>query len=336
MKKRMLLLPAVILICAAILSFGLGQFHVSPGEIFRFFSNRLCGMPVMDNERMALLQNVLIDIRLPRIAAAILIGAALSVSGASYQALFINPLVSPGLLGVLAGASFGAAFGMIFSSSWFMVQLSTLLFGFLAVIVASGIARIYHNQSVLILVLGGIISGSFFTALLSLMKYIADPYNELPAIVYWLMGSLAFVDTHTIKLITLPSIAGVILIVFHGRQLNAISMGEEEASSLGVNVRRTRLIIIASATLISALTVVVGGMIGWVGLIIPHICRMLFGPDNEILLPASCLVGGIYLLLIDNISRLAFSFEIPIGIITALIGIPFFTAVLKNSNRGWR
>jgi len=336
MRKLPLIIPALLLIAAAFLSLYLGQYRIAPGEIFAFLGCKVFGLQTIAAERMSLLENVLLEIRLPRILAAIIIGASLSVSGASFQALFINPLVSPGLLGVLAGASFGAAFGMLVSHSWAMVQLSTLFFGFLAVGIALGITRIYNNRSILILVLGGIISGSFFTALLSLVKYTADPYNQLPAIIYWLMGSLAIVDRATIQLILAPALVGIMIIVFHGRQLNAMSMGEEEAHSLGVNVRRVRLLIIVAATLISGLTVVVGGMIGWVGLIIPHVCRMLFGPNNELMLPASALVGGTYLLLIDNISRLTFSFELPIGIITALIGIPFFTLVLKNSGRGWR
>lgn len=336
MKKLPLLILALVLVGTTILSLYLGQYPIMPGEIFGFLGETLLGISSISPERTAILENILFDIRLPRILAAIIIGASLSVSGASFQALFINPLVSPGLLGVLAGASFGAAFGMLFSHSWLMVQISTLVFGFLAVGISITITRIYNNRSILILVLGGIISGSFFTALLSLVKYTADPYNQLPAIIYWLMGSLAQVNQETIKIILPPAFAGILVIIIHGRQLNAMSMGEEEARSLGVNVHRVRMAIIVAATLISALTVVVGGMIGWVGLIIPHICRMVFGPNNETLLPASALIGAIYLLLIDNVSRLTFSFEIPIGIITALIGIPFFTMVLKNSSKGWR
>jgi len=336
MKRTTLILPAMILGITIVLSFCLGQYHFTTGDLLAFINWKLSGTGRPPNQQLATVGNVLLDIRLPRIFAAVIIGASLSVSGASFQALFINPLVSPGILGVLAGASFGAAFGMLFGKSWLAVQASTIVFGFVAVGAAVGITKVYRQRSIIILVLGGIISGSFFTALLSLVKYTADPYNQLPAIVYWLMGSLAMVDTNTVLLAIVPAAAGLLAILFHARHLNIMSMGEEEAHCLGINVYRVRLIIIIAATLISAITVVIGGMIGWVGLIIPHVCRILFGPDNEVLLPAAALVGAIYLLIIDNISRLAFSFEIPIGIITAIIGIPFFALVLKNSSKGWR
>ena len=314
----------------------LGKFRVPVTELIEFVGWKLFGLSGLSEEKRNLLENILLDIRLPRILAAILIGASLSVSGAAYQALFINPLVSPGLLGVLAGASFGAALGMIFSKSWLLVQCSTLLFGFIAVGVALGITRVFRTHSIVMLVLGGIISGAFFTALLSIIKYTADPTNQLPAIVYWLMGSLSAVDGKTILIVSVPAIIGIGLIILHGRQLNVLSMGEEEAKALGINVGRVRIIVIFFATLISALTVMIGGIIGWIGLIIPHICRMVVGPDNRLLLPAAALMGAIYLLIVDDVCRLLFSFEVPTGIVTSLIGIPFFVLVLKNAQRGWR
>ena len=205
---------------------------------------------------------------------------------------------------------------MICSQSWLVVQCTTLVFGFCAVGVAVAIARIFQASSIIMLVLGGIISGAFFTASLSIIKYTADPANQLPAIVYWLMGNLAAVDGRTIAVIGLPMLAGIFILIVNGERLNVMSMGEEEARALGVHVGRVRLTVIFLATLISALTVVIGGIIGWVGLIIPHICRMLVGPDNRLLLPAAALTGALYLLLVDNVSRLAFSFEIPTGIVT--------------------
>jgi iron complex transport system permease protein len=225
---------------------------------------------------------------------------------------------------------------MIFSKSWLLVQCSTLLFGFVAVGVAVGIARVFHAQSVIMLVLGGIISGAFFTALLSIVKYTADPTNQLPLIVYWLMGSLSAVDGKTILIVSIPAFIGIGMLILHGRQLNVLSMGEEEAKALGINVGRVRIIVILFATLISAMTVMIGGIIGWIGLIIPHICRMIVGPDNRLLLPASALMGAVYLLVVDDVCRLLFAFEVPTGIVTSLIGIPFFVLVLKNAHRGWR
>lgn len=335
---RRVMLPLLLLLLAGmvLISLYLGKYQVPLKDIIAFVEWKVLGWNTLAPEQRPLLTNILLDIRLPRILAAILIGSALSVSGTAFQALFINPLVSPGLLGVLAGASFGAALGMIFSQSWLIVQCSTLVFGFIAVGVAVSIAHIFRGTSIIMLVLGGIISGAFFTAALSIVKYTADPSNQLPAIVYWLMGSLSAVDGHTIGIISLPMLVGIVLVMINGGRLNAMSMGEEEARSLGIPVRQVRLMVIFFSTLISALTVVIGGIIGWVGLIIPHICRMLVGPDNRLLLPAAALTGAIYLLVVDNVSRLLFTFEIPTGIVTSLIGIPFFVLVLKNAQRGWR
>lgn len=335
---RRLTLPLLALLLGAIMlvSLSLGNYRVPVADLLGFAGWKLIGLAAPSPERQALLDNILLNIRLPRVLAAAMIGASLSVSGAAFQALFINPLVSPGLLGVLAGASFGAALGMVLFKSWAMVQLSTLACGFVAVGVALGIARAFRINSIIMLVLGGIISGSFFTAMLSIVKYAADPYDQLPAIVYWLMGNLSAVDGKTMLIVSLPAAAGITTLLLHARQLNVLSMGEEEARSLGVQVDRVRLVVIFCATLISALTVMVGGMIGWVGLIIPHICRMIGGPNNQVLLPAAGLIGAAYLVVVDDVSRLLFSYEIPTGILTALIGIPFFALVLKNAQRGWR
>ena len=336
MSRSILLLLAMLLVGILLLSLYLGQYRLPIADIFGYLGWKLFGLQYLADDKKLVLENILVNIRLPRVLAAAMIGASLAVSGASFQALFINPLVSPGLLGVLAGASFGAALGLVVSESWFFVQLSTLLFGFVAVGFAVGIARIYRVRSIIMLVLGGMISASLFTALLSIVKYAADPSNQLPAIVYWLMGSLSSVDNQTMLAMGLPMAGGIVIICLHGRQLNAMSMGDEEARSLGINIGRVRFVVIFFATMISAMTVMAGGMIGWVGLIIPHICRMVVGPNNEILLPAAALTGAIYLLLVDNVSRLLFSFEIPIGILTALIGIPFFVIVLGNAQKGWR
>lgn len=336
MNRLVLPLLALLLLAMVLLSLYLGKYRVELADILAFVGWKLTGHTALSVEQLRLLANILVDIRLPRICAALLIGSALAVSGTSFQALFINPLVSPGLLGVLAGASFGAALGMMCSKSWLLVQCSTLAFGFAAVGIAVAIARVFRGSSIIMLVLGGIISGAFFSAALSIVKYAADPSNQLPAIVYWLMGNLSAADGRTISLISGPMLVGILVLIINGGRLNVMSMGEEEARALGIHVRRVRLTVIILATLISALTVVIGGIIGWVGLIIPHICRMLVGPDNRVLLPAAALVGAIYLLLVDNVSRLIFTFEIPTGILTSLIGIPFFVLVLNKAQRGWR
>jgi iron complex transport system permease protein len=185
------------------------------------------------------------------------------------------------------------------------------------------------------LILGGIISGSLFTALLSVVKYLADPNDMLPAIVYWLMGGLSMADAHTVNMVSVPIMGGIIMLILLSGHMNVLSMGDEEARSMGVNVRQIRFLLIFFATLISTLTVALAGIIGWVGLVIPHVARMIVGSDNRILLPAAAIIGATYLLVVDDISRLLFSVEIPLGILTALVGIPFFAAVLRKSGKGW-
>ncbi|APG24827.1 FecCD family ABC transporter permease [Syntrophotalea acetylenica] len=325
----------LLLLGLVTVSLSLGKYPVSVYEILLFFRQQVTGAAALGPERYDLLRNILWEIRAPRIAAAVLIGAALSTSGAAFQSMFINPLVSPGLLGVLPGASFGAALGMLLSRGWFGVQFCCFAGGLLAVGIAIGIARLYRGDRLLMLILGGIISGSLFTSLLSIVKYLADPYDTLPAIVYWLMGGLSMTDSHTVLWISIPVLSGIAGLLLMARYLNVLSMGDEEARSLGVNVSLIRFWLIFFATVISALTVVVGGLIGWVGLIIPHIGRMLVGPDNRTLLPVSALLGALYLVLVDDVSRLLLDIEIPLGIITALIGIPFFILVLKNARKGW-
>lgn len=331
-----------ILICLALLaltmlvSLCVGKYPLPLKEVSLFLAFKLGLGGHVDPDRLGLLENVLLDIRLPRILTASLVGAALSISGASFQAMFVNPLVSPSLLGVLAGASFGAALGMVFLKTWYAVQIATFIGGVAAVGAALFIARIYQARSALMLVLGGIISGALFTSLLSIVKYLADPYNQLPAITFWLMGNLTLTDRGMALRVGLPILAGILGMVLLSRQLNVLSLGEDEARALGVNVGRVRFLVILCATLVSALTVVLAGVIGWVGLIIPHITRMLLGPDHETLLPASALIGASYLLVVDNVSRLSFAFEIPIGIATSLVGIPFFLLVLRNARRAWQ
>ncbi|WP_005034544.1 FecCD family ABC transporter permease [Holophaga foetida] len=336
MKPIPILIFLALLLGIALVSLSLGKYPLPVGEVAAFLAWKVTGLGHVQPERIPLLENIVLQIRFPRILNACLIGGALSVSGASYQALFVNPLVSPGLLGVLAGASFGAALGMVFLKSWFAVQTATFLGGIAAVVLALFIARIYQVRSTLMLVLGGIISGAFFTALVSIVKTLADPYTQLPNITFWLMGNLTLADRATILRMGVPIVLGILGLLLLSRQLNALSMGDEEARSLGVHVEWIRGLVILLATLISTLTVVLGGIIGWVGLIIPHTARMLVGPNNESLLPVSALLGASYLLLVDDLSRTLFTVEVPIGIVTSLVGIPFFLLVMKNARKGWQ
>jgi len=336
MKPLPVLIFLFILLGVALVSLSLGKYPIPVGEVAAFLAYKGLGWNHVQADRVPLLENIILQIRLPRILTASLIGGALSVSGAAYQAMFVNPLVSPSLLGVLAGASFGAALGMVFLKSWFALQVSTFLGGIAAVGLSLLIARIYRVRSTLMLVLGGIISGAFFTALLSVIKTLADPYTQLPNITFWLMGNLTLADRPTILRVSLPILLGILVLILMSRQLNALSMGDEEARSLGVNVQAVRVVVILCATLISTLTVVLGGIIGWVGLIIPHTARMITGPNNETLLPVAALLGASYLLVVDDLSRCLFTVEVPIGIVTSLVGIPFFMLVMKNVRKGWQ
>lgn len=326
----------ILLFLIVNISLFIGNYAISFEEYSMFLRKFMGFESQITLEKYEMLQSVIFDIRLPRVVAAVLIGASLAVSGASFQAMFVNPLVSPGILGVLSGASFGAALGMVLGWNWFLINLSTFLFGMLAVIFALTISFIYSSaKNMIILVLGGIISSSLFSALLSIVKYSADPYDSLPAITYWLMGSLSFSTSSIVWNLTIPMLVGIVILIFFSKYLNALSLGDEEAKALGVDTVKVKFVVIIVATFISALSVILAGIIGWIGLIIPHIARLLFGADNKIILPVSGLLGAIFLLSVDNASRVFFSFEIPIGIVTAIIGIPIFIFVLKNAKRGF-
>ena len=331
-KKAFAFLALLLALCVAG-SLLLGKYGFGAEDYARYALALLRGESLKDFEVM---HTLLLEIRLPRILACVLIGASLAISGAAYQAMFVNPLVSPSILGVLSGAGFGAAVGMFFKLNEYLIQLSTFGFGFLAVAVALGVSALYSRSgSVIVLVLGGVISGSLFTSLLSVLKYAADPNDALPAITYFLMGSLGFASKSFIQISILPMCAGVLLLALSGKYLNALSLGEEEAKSLGVNVARVKIFIILVATFVSALSVTIAGIIGWIGLIVPHIARFIFGADNRAALASSAMIGAIFLLFCDSFSRLIFTFEIPIGIVTSLFGIPMFIIVLRRAKRSF-
>ena len=325
---------AAALVVAAAWSLTVGNYPISLGDQWRFFLGLLAGRAPAAGEPR-LVATVLCDIRFPRLLAAVLIGAVLAASGTAFQAMFVNPLVSPGLLGVLAGSAFGAAVGMLLGVGWTLVQVFAFAGGIVAVGLAVAMAGRGRGDKLLLLILGGVISSALFTALLAAAKYVADPNDQLPAITYWLMGGLSRADGATLRLAAPVFCLGLgVLFAFSGR-LDLLSLGDEEARSLGLATGPARLALIAVATVLCALTVSIAGLVGWVGLIIPHAGRMLVGPRHGRLLPATALLGGLYLLVVDDIARLSFGVEIPLGILTALIGIPFFPLVLKNARRGW-
>ncbi|MFA8387925.1 MAG: FecCD family ABC transporter permease [Pelagibaca sp.] len=281
-------------------------------------------------------QIVVWNIRLPRVAAALLVGAALAAAGASYQALFRNPLVSPDILGVSAGAGLGAVAGIFLSLPVAAIQASAFVGGMLAVGVVTLVASAVRNTDrTLTLVLIGVVIGALAGAATSLLKVMADPYDQLPAITFWLLGSLAAITTEDIRPALPMVFIGLVPLALLRWRINVLSLGDEEARALGVEAGRTRFLVIAAATLITASVTALAGVVGWVGLVIPHIARMLVGPGFGRLLPVSVLIGAGYLLIVDTLARTMAQVEIPLGILTAVIGAPFFVWLLAHGRRGW-
>ncbi len=325
--KLLLLLLIGLLFTIFLVSISVGRYSIPVDAVF--------GALFLNNSSESVVINIIFNIRLPRVIAAMLVGAALAVSGAAFQGLFKNPLVSSYQLGVSSGAGFGAALALTLAGSAVVVQTSAFAFGIIAVVASFAMSRIYKGSSALTLVLSGIIVGSFFSALVSFMQYIADPTDTLPAIVFWLMGSLSSVTASTMQ-VAIPIIfAGIVGIMLVRWRINILAMGEDEARALGIDLRIVVAIIVACCTIATASAVCISGIVGWVGLVIPHIGRMMVGPDYKKLIPVSALVGACYLVIIDDIARSLTSGEIPLGILTALVGTPFFGYLLWKSKTSW-
>lgn len=283
-----------------------------------------------------LLATVLWNVRLPRVAGAITVGAALAAAGATYQGLFRNPLVSPDLLGVSVGASLGAVLGIFLSLPVLVIQLVAFAGGLAAVFVVLSVgALVRERDPVLTLVLAGIAIQALIGAGISLIKVLADPYDQLPAITYWLLGSMTAITRFDVLSILPAVVIGLVPLVLLRWRMNLLTLGDEDAKTLGVDTTKTRLVLISGATLVTAATVSVTGIIGWIGLVIPHIARMFVGPDFRRLLPASMLLGAGYLLVVDMLARSIAAIEVPLGILTATVGAPFFLWLLIVGKRGW-
>jgi iron complex transport system permease protein len=317
------------------LSLFLGRYAVDPATLVQVLLSKLLFFIPIEQTWSDTVEVVLFRIRFPRALMALMVGAGLSISGASFQGMFHNPLVSPYLLGVSSGAGFGAAIALMMNLPALAVQALAICFGIVAVLVTYAISRVSQTTPKLMLVLSGVVVSSLFMALISLVKYTADPYDKLPAIVFWLMGSLGstrFADV----LMTAPIMGlGMVGLLLLRWRINLLSMGEREARAMGVNAELLKKIIIVSSTLIAAAAVSVCGIVGWVGLVIPHICRMWVGPDHRVLLPATLSIGAAYLLLIDDLARTLVQAEIPLGVLTAILGAPFFAFLLRRSQGGW-
>ncbi len=323
---------AVILAALFVLSFAVGRYPISPVDVVRILASHI--VPIHQTWP-DILDTVVTQIRLPRILAAMLVGASLAVAGTSFQGLFRNPLVSPDILGVSLGAGFGAAAAILLSGNTVAIQASAFAGALAAVGISYVVSKMVKGNATLSLILAGMAISAFFGALLSLMKYVADPVDQLPTITYWLMGSLAAVNMRDLLFAGIPMLGGMAVLMLIRWRFNVLAMGEEEAMALGVDTGRLRAMVIICCTMITASAVSISGTIGWVGLVIPHVGRMLVGPNHTRLLPVSLLLGAAYLLVIDDICRVAASIEIPIGILTAIVGAPFFIYLLNRSEKGW-
>lgn len=327
--------PAAGVLGLVLLSFAIGKFPVTPGELWRLLSSAVLGGAHGLPETY---EAVVFRVRLPRIATAALVGAGLAAAGATYQGLFRNPLVSPDILGVSSGAGFGAALAILLALPVVAVQGLAFVFGLVAVGVVYLIANIVRgrHEPLLVLVLAGVVVGALFSAAISLIKYVADPYDQLPAIEFWLLGGLSGVRLADILPVLLPTLIGVVPLALLRWRLNVLSLDDEEARALGLRTGPLRALAIACATLMTAAAVSIAGMVGWVGLIVPHIARMLVGPNFLRLLPAAMLIGACYLLAVDNVARTAARIEIPLGVLNAFLGAPFFLFVLAKARRSWQ
>ncbi len=319
LKKIYILI--VILTLLIIVSFSLGRYPIYPKQLFGFMISIFSGDTSGISPEVV---TIITQIRLPRIIAAIFVGAALSVAGSNYQALFQNPMVSPDILGASQGAGFGAALGLLLTLGYSSTSFLAFCMGLLAVTVTYLVSTRFKIDKILGLVLSGMTIGAIFSSLISFIKLIADTENTLPSITYWLMGSLASTRLSDLKIIIIPVVIGITVSMILKWKMNLLTMGEEEASTMGVNVKLVRLVIIVVTTLMTSACVSITGMIGWVGLIIPHFSRILVGNDYRYVVPTSGLVGSIFLLGIDNIARCVSTSEIPIGILTSFIGAPLF------------
>ncbi len=332
MKKWKTALFWILPIIVAIVSLGVGRFGVDLGQIIKILIS-----PVIPIEQTwtQMQETVVLQIRLPRILLALLIGGGLAIAGAAFQGMFGNPLVSPDILGVSAGAGFGASLGILIGGQGIMAQAMALVFGIGAIVFTYFVSGVKRSAPIFMLVLAGVVTSALFQALISLTKFVADPEEKLPAITYWLMGSLG-TATYKDLYIAGPIILTGILILYALRwRINLLTLPEDEAKSLGISVTRLKWTVIFGATLITAASVAVAGIVGWVGLIIPHIARMLVGNNNQLVLPVSVSIGGAYLLIIDNLARSITATEIPLSILTAIIGAPFFALLLRKTGGGW-
>ncbi len=332
MTKRKLMLLILLPLALFFVSLFIGRYFISPLTTLQVLWSRIVPIEQYWPNQV---ESVIFQIRLPRAILAMLVGASLSISGASFQGMFRNPLVSSDILGVSAGAGFGAVVAISLGGNSLAIELAAFSGGLTAVGLAYLISRIYQTTPTLMLVLAGVIVAAFFTALISLFKFAADPYEKLPVIVFWLMGSFNTRSLGDVATILPPIVLGTTGLLLVRWRINILSMGDEQARSMGVNTEILKMVIIICATIVTSASVAVSGIIGWVGLVIPHIARMIVGNDHRLLLPATLAIGAAYMLIIDDLARTITTAEIPLGILTAVVGAPFFAYLLRKTKGSW-
>ena len=328
-----LAIATAVLIAGLLLAFTVGRYPVSLAELANVLFSKITAHRA---DVSPAVESVIMQVRGPRVLAAVLVGAALAVAGTAFQGLFRNPLVSPDILGASSGAALGAVIGIFFSLGVVAIQAFAFVGGLFAVAAVYAISSAVRSRDpILVLVLTGVVVGALLGAGVGLVKYLADPYNQLPAMTFWLLGSLAAANVSDLLPLFGPVAVGTAVLIALRWRMNVMSLPEEEALSLGVATGPLRIAIVAAATLTTSASVATAGIIGWVGLVVPHLARSLVGPDFARLLPAAAILGGGYLLLIDTLARTAAEVEIPLGILTAVVGTPFFIWLLASMQRNW-
>lgn len=307
----------------ALIALCLGQYTIALQDVIKVLT--------LQEVDLVNAETVIFNIRIPRILVSLIVGSGLATAGASFQALFSNPLATPDTLGCANGASFGAALGILLGLNALGIQISALIFGILAVVLVFVFTRYRHANQIMMIILGGMVVSSLFSALVSLIKYVADPNDVLPVITFWLMGSFSNSTVRSLHTGVPMVILGMMILYLMRYRMNALSLKEEEAASLGINVRKNRMIVIVASSLITASVVSMCGVVGWVGLLIPHISRMLFGNNHTKVIPGCIVFGALFMLVIDTIARCMYQAEIPVSILTAIIGAPVFLLLLRKT-----
>ena len=330
MKLRWKIVLIILPVVTAVLALGIGRYFISPVEVMEALAGRFTG----NYEISEMAYKTVWNLRIPRILLALLVGAGLSTAGCAFQSLFANPLATPDTLGVASGASFGAALGILFGFDLLGMQLTSFLMGALAVTL-TWLGGSGKGRGLSSVVLSGIMMGSLFNALVSLVKYVADAETQLPAITYWLMGGLNNAGYKSLLFGAPPIIIGILVLYLIRWRMNLLPLSEDEARSSGINIYTLRMVTIICATMVTASCVSMCGQVGWVGLLIPHMCRMKFGSNHLTLIPASISFGAVFMVIVDTVARTMSAAEIPVSILTAAIGAPFFIILMRRSG-GWQ